>query len=166
MAAQKREIDVRISGPAWPLEEAEAAALVVRVLQAVEAGIGPLRDGTLEVWLASDADLQALNLQFRDKDAPTNVLSFAAASADTAHFVPAFGQLALADGVCMREAQARGLELQDHFCHLVLHGLLHLQGYDHESQNEADTMQKLERTMMATLGLHDPYSDLGVVYEQ
>jgi probable rRNA maturation factor len=161
MATLKREIDVRISGPAWPLNETEAAALVVLVLQAVEAGIGPLRDGTLEVWLASDEDLQALNLQYRDKDAPTNVLSFAAVNTDTSHFSSAFGQLALADGVCMREAQARGLELQDHFCHLVLHGLLHLQGYDHESQNEADEMERLERAMMATLGLHDPYSDNG-----
>ncbi|PHS25165.1 MAG: rRNA maturation RNase YbeY [Robiginitomaculum sp.] len=153
-----REIDIRISDESWPLDKAGAEALVQTVLSAVETQIEPLRDGVLEVWLASDVDLQALNRQYRNKNKPTNVLSFAAPAQPDPVFAAAFGQLALAYGVCAAEAKARNITLVDHVHHLVVHGLLHLQGYDHEMPEEAEEMENHERQIMAALGLHDPYA--------
>jgi probable rRNA maturation factor len=153
-----REIDIRISDKSWPLDEVGAQVLVRASMDATQHYLGPLRDGVLEIWLASDADLQALNQQYREKDAPTNVLSFAAPAQADPVFAAAFGQLALAYGVCAAEAEARGIALVDHVHHLVVHGLLHLQGYDHEMPEEAEEMENHERQIMAALGLHDPYA--------
>ncbi|MDQ7017563.1 MAG: rRNA maturation RNase YbeY [Robiginitomaculum sp.] len=161
MPETPREIDVRISGADWPLDEATAQLLVRDVLDAAEARLGPMRTGTVEVWFADDEDLRALNRQYRGKDAPTNVLSFAAPESPVPHFTPSLGQLALGFGVCADEAQSRSLDILDHTRHLVLHGLLHLQGYDHEQAEEAEKMETLERDIMKALGLHDPYTLAG-----
>ncbi|PHS27365.1 MAG: rRNA maturation RNase YbeY [Robiginitomaculum sp.] len=158
MARTPREIDVRISGADWPLDETAAQLLVRDILAATEARLGLLREGNVEVWFADDEDLQALNRQYRGKDTPTNVLSFAAPVCTAAPFAPAMGQLALGFGVCAKEAQSRSLDILDHTRHLVLHGFLHLQGYDHEYADEAEEMETMERDIMKTLGLHDPYN--------
>jgi len=161
MARTLREIDVRISGDGWPMDEGAAQRLVGDVLAAAEAHLGPLREGNIEVWFADDDDLQALNRQYRGKDAPTNVLSFAAIAPPGLHFTPSLGQLALGFGVCAGEAQSRSLDILDHIRHLVLHGLLHLQGYDHVQADDAEKMETLERDIMKALGLHDPYTLAG-----
>jgi len=162
MVKATREIDVRISQVKWPLDEAAAQLLVGDVLAAAEARLGPLPAGNIEVWFADDQDLQALNRQYRAKDAPTNVLSFAAPASLVPHFTPSLGQLALGFGVCADEAKNRSLDILDHTRHLVLHGLLHLQGYDHEQTDEAEEMETLERDIMKALGLHDPYKLVGI----
>jgi probable rRNA maturation factor len=95
---------------------------------------------------------QALNARFRGKDAATNVLSFPAPGADAG-----LGDVALALGVCEREAAEQGKTLADHLTHLTAHGVLHLLGYDHESDAEAEAMEARERAILAGLGVADPY---------
>ncbi len=158
MTTGLREVDVRVSGAGWPWSEEEAAMIVRDMLEAARKQIGDLQQGVLEVWFASDKDLQALNRQYRGKDAPTNVLSFPAAGQLPVGAGLVFGQLALANGVCAQEAASRGITLGGHIRHLILHGLLHLQGYDHETKEDAEKMEKIETMVMQGLGLHDPYA--------
>jgi probable rRNA maturation factor len=108
----------------------------------------------LTVLLTDDASVQALNRDFRGKDAPTNVLSFPAA--ETA--LPYLGDIALAYGVCARESLAQGKPLEDHLAHLTVHGVLHLLGYDHQAHAEAEAMEEMERAILERLGVPDPYA--------
>jgi probable rRNA maturation factor len=112
--------------------------------------------GDVVVLLTDDETVRDLNARFRGKDAATNVLSFPAH--DTAH--GHLGDIALAHGICAREAAEQGKTLAAHLQHLVAHGVLHLVGYDHEDDAEAEVMEDLERRVLASLGLPDPYEDL------
>jgi probable rRNA maturation factor len=105
------------------------------------------------VLLTDDASVRELNARFRHKDAATNVLSFPAPANPERHL----GDVALAYGVCAREAAEQGKPLGRHLQHLVAHGVLHLLGYDHMSDDEAEAMESLERIVMAGLGAPDPY---------
>jgi len=96
-----------------------------------------------------------LNARFRGKDSPTNVLSFPAGPNPMGHL----GDVALAFGVCESEARAQGKPLADHLRHLVVHGLLHLLGYDHEDEAEGDVMEALERSILSRMGVPDPYGE-------
>jgi probable rRNA maturation factor len=102
--------------------------------------------------LADDEAVRSLNERHRGKDAPTNVLAFPAAGRRCGE-----GDIALAFGVCDREAQAQGKPLGDHMAHLVVHGVLHLLGYDHAEPGEAERMEAIEREVLAALGIGDPY---------
>ncbi len=108
---------------------------------------------TLTILLADNAKLRALNASFRGKDKPTNVLSFPSASSDE----PYLGDVALGHGVVAREARAQGKTLAAHAAHLVIHGILHLTGHDHEKPNDARVMEALETDLLAKLGIADPY---------
>jgi probable rRNA maturation factor len=112
--------------------------------------------GGVTILLADDATVQDLNARFRGKDAPTNVLSFPAPATAAPHL----GDIALAYGVCSREAQAQGKPLAHHLMHLTAHGVLHLLGYDHQSDADAEAMEALERKILAGLGVPDPYAPL------
>ena len=105
------------------------------------------------VLLAGDAKLRALNAKFRRKHKPTNVLSFPAADGG-----PYLGDIALAFGVAAREAKDGGKPFAAHASHLVVHGVLHLLGYDHERAREARDMEALETRILAELGIADPYA--------
>jgi probable rRNA maturation factor len=106
--------------------------------------------------MTSDAVVQGLNAQWRHKDQPTNVLSFPAP--ETVHALEkTLGDVALAYETCAREAQEQGKNLKDHATHLLVHGLLHLLGYDHEAEDDAAEMEGLEREILASLGIADPY---------
>ena len=94
-----------------------------------------------------------LNGRFRGKDRPTNVLSFPAPE----NAQPHLGDIVLAHGVCAAEARAQGKPFADHLSHLVIHGILHLMGHDHEADDEAEAMEAKERTLLAALGIPDPY---------
>jgi probable rRNA maturation factor len=107
----------------------------------------------LVVLLTDDETVRDLNARFRSKDKPTNVLSFPAAANAEGHL----GDIALAYGVCVREAAEQGKLLAHHLQHLVAHGVLHLLGYDHMSDDEAEAMEGLERVVLAGLGAPDPY---------
>ena len=115
------------------------------------------------VSLADDAEVRRLNDQFREQDKPTNVLSF---PADVPPGLPADAALALALGDVVlavetidREAAEMAIPPRHHLAHLVVHGILHLLGHDHETDAEADRMEALETAILAQLGIADPYDD-------
>ncbi|WP_375390639.1 rRNA maturation RNase YbeY [uncultured Sphingomonas sp.] len=128
----------------------------------------------LSVRLTSDDEVRALNLQYRGKDKPTNVLSFpmiqpdlldtvtqnsdaGAGGASTTGGEVLLGDIVLAQGVCAAEAVERGVSVEDHATHLMVHGVLHLLGYDHLEDADADAMEEIERQALAGLGIADPY---------
>jgi probable rRNA maturation factor len=147
------QVEVEIEADAWLKALPDAADLVrAAALAAVDEAGGPA-DAEVTFLLTGDAEQRELNAQFRGKDKPTNVLSFPAA----AFAQPHLGDVALAFETCAGEAEAQGKPLEDHLSHLVAHGVLHLLGYDHESDAEAEAMEALERKVMARLGIPDPY---------
>jgi len=143
-------IEVEIEDEAWTGALPEAANVVER---AAVAALGTV-EGDVVVLLTDDAGVQDLNARFRDRDRPTNVLSFPAPESAAPHL----GDLVLAYGVCATEATAQGKTLADHLSHLTVHGVLHLLGRDHEDDGEADEMEAEERAILASLGVADPYS--------
>jgi len=162
-------LEVELAAPhAWPADAAELRACVQRavaaaLMTAAQDGAQVERKGVpplVEVVLADDDTVRALNAQWRGRDKPTNVLSFPAdAAMPWVEDAPwPLGSVVLAGGVMRREAQARGVTLQDHLCWMVIHGILHLLGYDHQTEQEAARMEALERKALARLGLADPYA--------
>jgi probable rRNA maturation factor len=109
------------------------------------------------VLLSDDAAIQTLNLRFRGKDKPTNVLSFPAAEMPgNEDFL---GDVIVAFETTLAEAKAENKTLGDHLSHLVIHGVLHLLGEDHETPEDAEAMESLERAILLRLGIADPYRD-------
>jgi len=146
-------IDVEVEDEAW------TTALPDAVLRARGAALAALAsedaaDEGVIILLTDDASVAELNAQFRQKDGPTNVLSSPAAQNPERHL----GDLALAYGVCAREAAEQGKSLSHHLQHLTVHGVLHLLGYDHIGDDEAEAMEDLERAVLAGLGVPDPYA--------
>jgi probable rRNA maturation factor len=112
------------------------------------------------VALADDAVVRALNAQYRSQDKPTNVLSFPAGVAPPDGEGRLFvGDIVLAAETVAAEAIERGIALADHVQHLAAHGMLHLLGFDHETEEEARVMEDLERRILASLGIDDPYRE-------
>lgn len=116
--------------------------------------------------LTNDAEIQILNAEWRGKDKPTNVLSFPMLEREDLLALSAegppelLGDLALALETCQREAAEKGISLEHHTAHLIIHGLLHLAGYDHETSSEdARQMESLEIKALALMGIADPYGD-------
>jgi probable rRNA maturation factor len=112
-------------------------------------------DYSVTVLLTDDETIRDLNNRFRHKNTATNVLSFPAHETATGHL----GDIALAYGVCAREADEQGKPLTAHLQHLVAHGVLHLVGYDHEDEADAEIMEDVERRILERLGLPDPYAE-------
>ena len=121
----------------------------------------------LSIRLTSDAEVHALNAQWRGKDKATNVLSFPLANTDELGTVDApgpelmLGDIVLARGVCAAEADDKAIPLEAHAAHLLVHGTLHLLGYDHLDDETAEDMEAREVRALARLGLDDPYGDRG-----
>lgn len=145
--------EVEIEDDAWTRALPDAAAVAER---AARAALGRA-EGDVVILLTDDATVGDLNARFRDKDRPTNVLSFPAADMTLPGHAPHLGDLVLAYGVCAAEAGAQGKSLADHLTHLTVHGVLHLLGRDHEAEAEAQEMEAEERTILASLGVADPY---------
>ena len=120
----------------------------------------------VSVRFTDDDEVKALNAGYRDKNKPTNVLSFpmidgellgSIASADNGEVL--LGDIVLAHGVCAREAADKGIGVEKHAAHLVVHGTLHLLGYDHETgEEDAEEMEAVERRALAAIGIADPYA--------
>jgi probable rRNA maturation factor len=146
-------IEVEIEDEAWIAALPDAVAVVQR---SATAALGAV-EGDVVVLLTDDAAVQEINARFRDRDQPTNVLSFPAADMTIPGHAPHLGDLMLAHGVCAAEAAAQGKTLADHLTHLTVHGVLHLLGRDHVDEAEAEAMEAEERTLLASLGVADPY---------
>lgn len=144
-------IEVELEDPAW-MRALPAAADIAHDTAAVAAKGS---DGEIVILLADDAALGALNARFLGKAAPTNVLAFPDRSDGR------LGDIALAFGVCQAEAAQQGKPLADHLRHLVVHGVLHLLGYDHQSDEDAARMESLERQLLAGMNVPDPYAETG-----
>ena len=130
---------------------------------AVHAGVAASRfpgltDSEISVLFTSDEEVRTLNRSWRGKDKPTNVLSFPMAEPAEIADAPMLGDIVLAHGICAGEAVEKGLPIEAHAAHLVVHGTLHLLGYDHEpSDAAADEMEAVERRALASIGVADPY---------
>ncbi len=159
------EIIVDIADEAWLAQVPDAEELCARVAAVTLGAAASLVDlpaGRLEVslLLTDDAQVRDLNRDYRGQDKPTNVLSFAALDADSP--IPPDGPILLGDVIIARETAEREAaeeekRLIDHLSHLVVHGVLHLLGYDHMEDDEAEEMESLERSVLAGLGVPDPY---------
>jgi probable rRNA maturation factor len=147
-------IDVRIEAGKWP-SRAKLTTLAGRSLAAAVAKARPklAPEPELSLLFTDDAHIRVLNRQYRGKDKPTNVLSFPAPKS----FGPQLGDLVLAAETIAAEAKREAVTLDDHLVHLVVHGFLHLLGYDHEIEREAVAMERLETAILAGLGIADPY---------
>ena len=148
-------VDIVVESPLWKAQRG-ADAMLRRALAA--AGALVPSDGELAVVLTDDAALRALNRDWRGKDAATNVLSFPAKEARPDRREPRLlGDIVIAYETVAREAAAEGKPFMHHLAHLAVHGFLHLVGYDHEANGDADAMEGLEIAILARLDVPDPY---------
>lgn len=159
-------VEIVIEDPRW-----EDAGLPVLAERAAVATLDFLdrRDATLVVLGCDDARIAGLNADFRGKPRATNVLSWPAVEhaprrPGAAPVIPEdqeLGDIAIAWETCAAEAAAQGKTLDAHVTHLLVHAILHLAGYDHGLEEDAETMEQAERSILATLGIADPYLDHG-----
>ncbi len=169
-------VEAVMTGGGWPPEacalacRAALTALADRLPACATSAGGCL---SLDIELADDSRVAEVNMRYRDRARPTNVLSFpalAAADLDALRLASdpdagnadrpplALGTVILAAGVIATEAQAQGKSVTDHMMHLVVHGVLHILGYDHDRPDRADIMETTETRILAGLGIGDPYS--------
>jgi len=159
-------VELEIDIEDWP--EGDWESLTERAVDAVAQAVPELANTRLvtSMLFTSDEVIQTLNRDWRDKDKPTNVLSFPMLDrSDLVHLDPdegppeMLGDIALAYETCAREAEAKGIALVDHAAHLIVHGLLHLAGHDHEtSEADAEKMEALEVKALALMGIANPYT--------
>lgn len=159
-------LEIDIESP-WP-ETTDWEALAARAAGALSVVAPELAKECLSTSMifTSDAEVQVLNAEWRGKDKPTNVLSFPMLAREDLLDLPddgppeLLGDIALAYETCAREAMDKGIALADHASHLIIHGLLHLAGLDHEiSEEDAREMEVLEIKALALIGIADPYGD-------
>jgi probable rRNA maturation factor len=152
------DIDISVEAGNWP-DEASLARLVDRAVAAAFAETRVAGRSELSVVFSDDSHIQKLNAGWRGKDKPTNVLSFPAFPfAQGAPLPPMLGDIVLAAETVAREAALEDKPVENHITHLVIHGLLHLLGYDHETDTEAEAMEAIERAALARLAIPDPYA--------
>jgi probable rRNA maturation factor len=156
-------IDIVVESASW---NADAEATARRALAETAIAIGAdLRNHTLVLLLADDAAIRKLNAQWRGIDKPTNVLSFPAPKGAMPDGTKPLGDIAIAFETTAREAEGEGKPFADHLSHLAVHGFLHLLGYDHERDSDAETMEQLERVILARLGVPAPYLEAAPLQE-
>lgn len=156
-------IDLMIEADEWNGALGDAESVIARAARAACIDLGA---ATISVLLTDDRAMQALNREWRGQDKPTNVLSFPATETRAgetprAEFpgVPLeLGDIALGFEICRREAAAQSKPFRHHVEHLVVHGVLHLLGYDHQDEAEAERMEGLETRILSALGIPDPYA--------
>jgi probable rRNA maturation factor len=154
------EIDIAVEAGAWPEEDA-LRRLSTEAIEAAIAQTGVALAPRAEVSLlfTDDSAIRTLNRTWRQHDKPTNVLSFPAAEPSALARAPLLGDIAIALETVQREARAEGKSFDHHLTHLVVHGFLHLLGFDHIDEAEAEEMEATERAILARLGIADPYSE-------
>jgi probable rRNA maturation factor len=134
-------------------------ALIARCLSAAlaETEEQPRAGAEVNLLFCDDARIRVLNARFRGIDKPTNVLSFP--GPESLETAPVLGDIAIAYETVAREAEAQGKPLPHHLCHMIVHGFLHLLGYDHETDEEAEAMEADEVRVLGVLGIADPYGE-------
>lgn len=147
-------IEISVATPLWSSLgdlAAPAEAAVAETIRRTQVRVEP--GAELSILFCDDDFIRTLNRRWRGCDAPTNVLSFPPPPGAAG----SLGDIAIAYGTTAREAQTAGKRLKDHVFHLLVHGLLHLLGYDHQNDAEAAEMERLEGVILAALGIADPY---------
>ena len=157
------DLTVTVEDDAWVGALPKPDALCEAAVRAALGEVGIDHACELSIALTGNDRVQDLNREWRDKDKPTNVLSFPAGddpdAAQAQGRPEMLGDIVLAFGVTRDEATEQGLEFEHHVTHLVVHGVLHLLGYDHIEDDDAEEMETLESTILKGLGLRDPYGD-------
>lgn len=153
----------------WPELDWDTIGANAATAAVAQTPFGNLADADavieIAVRLTDDAEVHQLNSQYRGKDKPTNVLSFPMIEPDLIEALTQnsddgeviLGDIVLAHGVCAAEAEEKGFTVEQHATHLIVHGVLHLLGYDHQGDSEAEAMESMERAALETLGIPDPY---------
>ncbi|WP_428650348.1 rRNA maturation RNase YbeY [Roseibium sp.] len=158
------QIDLTVAAGNWPDEE-QLAALATRAVSAAfaVADLEVIENTEVSLLFTDDESIRKLNSQWRDKDKPTNVLSFPGSDPQGDVYGPLLGDIVFAFETVSREADELGIDFADHLSHLTVHGLLHLFDYDHQDNEEAELMESLEKAVLASLGIDDPYADRPLV---
>lgn len=157
------QIDLSIEAGDW--DEAVLMILAERAIAAAFAAADlEVMDNTeVSLLFTNDASIRKLNAEWREKDKPTNVLSFPGSDPQGDVYGPLLGDIVFAQETVAREADEMGIEFSDHLSHLIVHGLLHLFDYDHQENDEAELMESLEKAILASIGIDDPYADRPLV---
>jgi probable rRNA maturation factor len=159
---QRLVVEMRVTSEAWNDLIQDAEPWARRILRETLIGAGArakiVQGCALSLLFADDAEIRALNRRFRGKDKPTNVLSFPAAAAPSGEAIERLGDIAFALQTVRAEAAAGGRPFGHHLTHLLVHGILHLLGHDHETDEEARRMSGTEIAVLSKLGLPDPYA--------
>lgn len=150
-------LDIVRESSLWD-EQADIDAMLRRAIAEASAGVSA-KDAELAIVLTDDSRIRALNRVWRGIDKPTNVLSFPAKDRSGNEGAPALlGDIVIAYETTKHEALAQGTPFLHYLAHLTVHGFLHLRGYNHEAEDEAETMERLERQILARLDIPDPYA--------
>ena len=143
--------------------------LVISAAKSALSTAGPARSVEVSILLTNDDEIRVLNQNYRDKDMPTNVLSFAISNSSTpSPLSPAqptdlpklLGDIVVAYETCSKESSAQSRLMEDYLCHMIIHGTLHLLGHDHDNEEEAIIMENFERKSLTPLGITDPYINI------
>jgi probable rRNA maturation factor len=154
MTAAAPDVDIQVQSRLWDAEP-EAESTVRAALAA--AARACLAEGEVSVVLTDDTAIRILNRIWRNIDKATNVLSFPAMKPLGGAPLPLLGDIVIAYETSARESGEEGKPLLHHLAHLAVHGFLHLMGYDHETDSQADAMERLERDILASMSIADPY---------
>jgi probable rRNA maturation factor len=161
----KLDIQISVEDEGWPQEPVlvDMAQKVLETaadfLEKEEAQPFPKMPAEVSLVFTSDAEIKEINAEWRDQDKPTNVLSFPAFPLEPGGMPgPMLGDIVIARETVEREAVDLDKSFSDHLTHLLVHGFLHLFGYDHMEKDEAEDMEALETRILAVLGLSDPYA--------
>ena len=151
--------DILVSAPCWR-DQADCEAVIERAIAAAAATDASTAGAEVAIMLTDDAGIRTLNRDWRGIDKPTNVLSFPAPLLPRRDDAAprALGDIAIAFETTRAEAEAEHKPFANHLSHLAVHGFLHLIGYDHENDADAEEMEALERQILAQLGIPDPYA--------
>jgi probable rRNA maturation factor len=161
LPAARREkhprVEIVVGSPLWEAQRGATAMLRRSIAEAAAEAAGT--SGEIAIMLIDDSAMRDLNRRWRGKDTPTNVLSFPAArhGAGGANSPLPLGDIVIAYETTAREASAQNTPFMHHLAHLAVHGFLHLLGYDHEADAEAEAMEEMEAKALARIGVPNPY---------
>lgn len=158
------QIDLSVEAGDWP-EQQRLERLAERAIGAAfaKAELQVVENTEISLLFTDDAAIAKLNGQWRDKHKPTNVLSFPGSDPHGDAYGPLLGDIVFGFETISREANEMGVDFFDHISHLTVHGLLHLFDYDHQESDEAELMESLEKIILASIDIDDPYADSPLV---